>query len=142
MSSKDVVHRAHPSTIARTRALRHGLPDAIAALPVDAGWLALRTERFAAASGIEVRLVLRPATYERLTGQRPSPGAAGHACLYGQDGTRFTVPVVYLNPGLLADRGDAEQVLAHEFMHVRWPSYGHKREGFERAQQLLDALAN
>lgn len=140
MNSKDTVHRAHPSTVSRTRALRHSLPTEIASLPVDAGWLALRTEKFEAASGIGVRLVLSLAAYHRLTGRRPSPDAAGHACLFAPDGSRFPLPVVFLNPGLLRDRGDAEQVLAHEFMHARWPSYGHKREGFERAQQLLDAL--
>lgn len=137
----NTIHRAHATTIARTQALRHHLPAETAARPVDAGWISLRTARFEAASGVSVRLVLRAATYRSLTGQLPSPRAAGQACLYALDGTRMNPAVVFLDLSLLHDRGQADRVLAHEFMHVCWPSYGHKAAAFERAQQLLDALA-
>jgi RNA polymerase sigma-70 factor (ECF subfamily) len=66
-----------------------------------------------------VRLVLRPEKYLALTGRRPSPGAAGLACLYGPDGVRYALPVLYLNPRLLGDRGEAEDV-AQEVMLRAW----------------------
>lgn len=132
--------RAHAVTIERTQALRHNLSAEIAAMPVDVDWLRWRAGLFATAAEVPVRLVLTPLAYRALTGLTPTPGAAGHACLYAH-GVKLARPVVYLAPSRLADRGAAEQVLAHEFMHVKCPSYGHKRAGFQVAQRLLDAVA-
>lgn len=135
------VRRAHALTIERTEALRHTLPAGIAALPADEEWLRWRATLFAKAAGTRVRLALTPLTYRALTGLSPAPGAAGHACLYAH-GDRLARPVVYLNPARLADRGAAERVLAHEFMHVKCPSDGHKQSGFDVAQRLLDTVAD
>ena len=134
------VRRAHAVTIERTEALRHALPADIAKLALDETWLRWRAALFAKAAGVRVRLALTPLAYRALTGLSPAPGAAGHACLYAR-GARLRRPVVYLDPGRLADRGAAEQVLAHEFMHVKCPSYGHKQAGFDVAQRLLDTVA-
>lgn len=132
--------RGHALTVERTEALLHGLPTEIAALPADVDWLRWRAELFAKATGTRVRLVVTPVAYRALTGLAPAPGAVGHACLYAH-GVRLVRPVVYLAPARLADRGAAEQVLAHEFMHVKWPSYGHKLAAFAAAQHLLDVVA-
>jgi hypothetical protein len=134
------VRRAHALTIERTEALRHALPAGIAELPADEEWLRWRAALFAKAADTRVRLTLTPLAYRALTGLAPAPGAAGHACIYAH-GDRLARPVVYLDPARLADRGAAERVLAHEFMHVKCPSYGHKRAGFDLAQRLLDAVA-
>lgn len=133
------VRRAHAVTIERTEALRHPLPAGIAALAADEAWLRWRAALFAKAAGVRVRLALTPLAYRALTGMTPAPGAAGHACHYAH-GAKLERPVVYLDPARLADRGAAERVLAHEFMHVKCPSYGHKRAGFDVAQRLLDTV--
>lgn len=38
--------------------------------------------------------------------------------------------LIYLNLEHLAHRREADRVLAHEFMHLRWPSFGHKQIAF------------
>ena len=134
------VRRAHAVTIERTEALHHALPAGIAALAADEAWLRWRAALFADAAGVRVRLALTALAYRALTGLTPAPGAAGEACHYAH-GAKLERPVVYLNPARLADRGAAERVLAHEFMHVKCPSYGHKRAGFDVAQRLLDTVA-
>jgi hypothetical protein len=132
--------RGHPVTTARTSALVHHLPAAVAAGRVDAGWLALRARRFAAASGRPAVVCCDSAAFTAATGVQVDDGTVGMAYL-GQPGNRLPVAMIYLNLGRLPDRGTAERVLAHEWMHVCRPALGHKAAAFQLAQQLLDAVA-
>lgn len=131
--------RGSPVTVARTRALVHHLSAGTAAVPVELGWLRARVRRFACVAGRPVRLVVAADVYEQLTGLAVHPLAAGHVCLH-RDGAALPRPVLFLNPLLLRDRGEAERVIAHEFMHVCRPSLGHKRQAFAFAQRLLDQV--
>lgn len=131
--------RGSPVTVARTRALVHQLSAATAAAPADLPWLCARVRLFGQVVGRPVRLVVTGAAYEALTGTAVHPMAAGHVCLR-VDGTVLEHPVLYLNPGLIRDRGEADRVIAHEFMHVGRPSLGHKVQAFAFAQRLLDQV--
>lgn len=125
----------------RHQRLRHHLDPHDSAQPTDLWWLITRAHRYAAAAGITIDVVLDAQTYQRRTGLSVGTWWAG-AAYTGPPGARLAVPLLYLNPRLLLTRGDAETVIAHEVMHARWPSYGHRRIAFERAQQLLDAVAS
>jgi len=41
---------------------------------------------------------------------------------------RLSMPLMVVNLAQVPTRGSADKVLAHETMHLRVPSYGHKRE--------------
>lgn len=123
----------------RTQQLRHHLDDLTAATPCDQWWLLTRTHEYAAAAGIAVDVVLDALSYRRRTGLDVGQWWAG-AAYTGMPGARIAKPLVYLNPGLIPTRGDAELVIAHEIMHCRWPSYGHRAIAFSRAQALLDQV--
>lgn len=123
----------------RTQQLRHHLDPGIAALPADPWWLVTRTHQFAAAAGITVDVVLDALTYRRRTGLEVGRWWAG-AAYTGKPGARIATPLIYLNPRLCPTRGQAELVIGHEIMHARWPSYGHSKVAFDRAQHLLDTV--
>ena len=129
----------HSTTIERTRALCSPLPADEASLPVDPTWLSARALDFARVAGMRFLLVLDAGRYGRLTGQQLSTADVGRAYL-GPANARLAVPLLYLQPAALASRGDADQVLAHEVTHLKWPSYGHKVLAFERAQWLLNQI--
>ena len=131
--------RGSPITVARTRALVHHLSAATAAAPADLPWLRARVRLFAQVADRPVRLVVIAAAYQALTAAALHPLAAGHVCLR-LGGTVLDRPVLYLNPDLIGNRGEAEQVIAHEFMHVGRPSLGHKTQAFAYAQRLLDQV--
>jgi hypothetical protein len=124
----------------RHRQLQHHLNPATAALPADLWWLITRTHQYAAAAGIGVDVVLDAASYHRRTGLTVGPWWAG-AAYTGEPGNRPAKPLIYLNPRLIPTRGDGELVIAHEVMHGRWPSYGHRAVAFDRAQRLIDLAA-
>jgi hypothetical protein len=134
-----VRRRGSPVTVARTRALVHHLSAATAATPADLPWLCARVRLFGQVVGRSVRLVVTAGAYEALSGTAVHPMAAGHVCLR-VGGAVLERPVLYLNPGLIRDRGEAEQVIAHEFMHVGRPSLGHKAQAFAFAQRVLDQV--
>ena len=140
MTTSATARRGHPLTTARTDALVHHLPAAVAAGPVDAGWLALRARRFAAASGRPATVCCDAAKFLEATGIDVDESTVGMAYL-GEPGNRRPVALVYLNLSRLPDRGSAERVLAHEFMHLCRPGLGHKEGAFAFAQRLLDAVA-
>lgn len=123
----------------RHRQLHHQLHDAVAALPADPWWLITRTHQYAAAAGISVEVVLDDASYRRRTGLDVGAWWVG-AAYTGTPGDRSAKPLIYLNPRLIPTRGDGELIIAHEIMHGRWPSYGHRAVAFDRAQRLLDRV--
>ncbi len=123
----------------RHQQLRHRLNAHQAVRYADAAWLIARTHAYAAVAGVRVEVVLNAAVYAQRTGLAVSDWWAGDT-FTGPAGARRRIPIVYLNPALLPTRGDAETVIAHEIMHARWPSYGHRPVAFTRAQQLLDAF--
>ncbi|GJF30278.1 hypothetical protein KNE206_29780 [Kitasatospora sp. NE20-6] len=128
--------RGSAITIARTRALRSPLPACEADLPADVPWLRARAPHFARAAGLRFLLILDAAKYTRLTGQQIGVEVVGRA-YRGPESARLAVPLLYLQQAALATRTEADQVLAHEVTHLKWPSYGHKVKAFDRAQWLL-----
>ena len=132
-------HRGHPLTIARTEALVSPLASAEAVQVPTAAWLRDRARLFSAAAEVKFHLITSAALYTRMTGEQLNDGDIGRAHL-GPAEARLPVPLVYLNVGALETRRAADQALAHETMHVGWPSYGHKAIAFERAQQVLDTV--
>ncbi|MFE4516708.1 hypothetical protein ACFRMQ_21230 [Kitasatospora sp. NPDC056783] len=132
-------HRGHPLTIARTEALVSPLaaPDA-EQLPTTT-WLRDRARLFSAAAKVKFHLITSAALYTRMTGEQLSSGDVGRA-YSGPASARLPVPLVYLNLEVLGTRRAVDKALAHEVMHVGWPSYGHKAIAFERAQQVLNAV--
>ncbi|MFC5645368.1 hypothetical protein [Kitasatospora cinereorecta] len=131
--------RGSAITIARTRALRSPLLAHEADLPADAPWLRGRAQQFTRAAGLRFLLVLDAAQYSRLTGQQIGVEVVGRA-YRGPENARMAVPLLYLQQAALATRTEADQVLAHEVTHLKWPSYGHKIKAFDRAQWLLDQV--
>ncbi len=131
--------RGSALTIARTQALRSPLPEYEGGLPADELWLRARAAQFARAAGLRFLLVLDAARYMRLTGQQIGAEVVGRA-YRGPEGARLAVPLLYLQQASLATRAEADQVLAHEATHLKWPSYGHKVAAFDRAQWLLDQV--
>ena len=125
---------------ARTQQLRHHLDPVTASTPCDQWWLLTRAHEYAAAAGIAIDVVLDAWSYRRRTGLDVGRWWAG-AAYTGMPGERVTTPLVYLNPRLIPTRGEGELVIAHEIMHCRWPSYGHRAIAFTRAQGLLDRVA-
>lgn len=125
---------------ARHRQLRHHLDHAAAAALTDAWWLITRVHEYATAAGITVDVVLDAVSYRRRTGLDVGVWWAG-AAYTGPPAARRAKPLIYLNPQLVPTRGEAELVIAHEVMHARWPSYGHRPAAFARAQYLLDTVA-
>jgi len=123
----------------RHRQLHHHLADDQARMVTDAGWLISRAHRYAAAAEVLIEVVLDPAQFARRTGLSVPDTWAGVAYT-GPAHQRLRAALVYLNQALMPTRGDAERVIAHEIMHVRWPSYGHREVAFTRAQQLLDTV--
>ncbi|MGW4894589.1 hypothetical protein ACWEQL_20285 [Kitasatospora sp. NPDC004240] len=132
-------HRGHPVTVARHEALRSPLPDQEQLLPVDGEWLHARAVLFREAAERPFELTLDVAEYSRRT------GLAFHAhyvaqVYRGDDGCRLATPLMILNLALVPTRRAADKALAHEAMHLRVPSYGHKREAFACAQAILDRV--
>lgn len=129
------------SDITRTRheALVSPLDPHEAVLPADSGWVRARADRLRHVTGGAFHLVLDAQEYVALTGETPGPYTAGQAFL-GPHDQRLAEPIVYLNLRLVADRAAADRVLAHEFAHTVWPSYGHKAVFFDRVQQVLSLL--
>ncbi|MEU1812986.1 hypothetical protein [Micromonospora aurantiaca (nom. illeg.)] len=121
----------------RHRRLRHRLPTGTANLPADPQWLLDRVLTYAEAAKVPVTVILDAQAYTARTGVPVTPLTAGD-CYTGPPGDRAAVRVIYLSPVLLPTRGVAECVIAHEIMHARWPSYGHRPIAFQRAQELLD----
>jgi hypothetical protein len=58
----------------------------------------------------------------------------------GEYGRRLDIPLMAVNLTHVATKEAADRVFAHEVMHLRWPSYGHKQVAFDRAQNVLDTV--
>lgn len=134
-SSRTVM--AEPTlTQRRHAALRSPLPDDLQrAVPTEA-WLRRRCVQLLAAADVAAELVFDADEYEARTGRPADPWRAGEVFR----GRGMDVPLLYIRLALLPDNAEADRVITHEVMHLRWPSYGHKQAAFERAQQLLDAV--
>jgi len=126
-------------TQARHNALRPALPAATAARPVTRQWLLARIQQYLELANVDAHPILDAEEYEQRTGRPPDPGRAGEI-FRGPPADPVRPPLLYLNPTLLPTCAEADRLIAHEVMHLRWPSYGHKREAFARAQQLLDTV--
>lgn len=118
--------------------LRHHLPSRIAHRVVDEHWLRARFSRYCAAAGITADLYVTRNGYHRATGQRPRPANIGMAFRPAGEGQQC----IFIDLEQLRTRGQAELELAHEIMHLRWWSYGHRAIAFTRAQQLIDTVAH
>ncbi|MCX5216209.1 hypothetical protein OG689_44545 [Kitasatospora sp. NBC_00240] len=133
------VHRGDPRTVARHEALRSPLPAEELLEPVTTKWLRNRAGLFMRAASRPFALTFDLARYSEAS------GLAFHehyvAQVYrGDAGNRLDVPLMAVNLALVPTREAADKVLAHESMHLRWPSYGHKRQAFAGAQNLLDKV--
>jgi len=128
------------SAIARRRhaRLRAGLPAEQAMGPVTPAWLQHRVAYYLELADIDAELILDATDYVRRTGRPHDPRRAGEVYRWPDRADR---PLLFLDPYHLPSREEATRVIAHEVMHLRWPSYGHKQIAFHRAQQLLDAAA-
>nr|BEK71297.1 hypothetical protein KPHV_85240 [Kitasatospora purpeofusca] len=134
-------HRGHPLTTARTEALVSPLAAGEAVQAPTASWLRDRARLFSTAASVRFHLITQAGLYTRMTGEQLSTGDIGRA-YFGPDGARLPVPLVYLNLPALGTRRAADQALAHEVMHIGWPSYGHKAIAFDRAQHVLDTVGS
>ncbi|NUU20931.1 MAG: hypothetical protein HOV68_05355 [Streptomycetaceae bacterium] len=135
------VHRGSPVTTARHEALRSPLPAEQLALPAPTTWLRERAGQFAAVAERPFHLLFDLAEYTRRTGL---PFAAHYvAQVYrGEPDARLGVPLMVINLAHVPTREAADRVFAHELMHLRVPSYGHKKQAFAWAQRALDQLAS
>ncbi|OIV36993.1 hypothetical protein BIV57_13475 [Mangrovactinospora gilvigrisea] len=132
--------RGHPLTTARTRALRSPLSPSQARLPLGFPWLRQRVAHFVDVAERDCELMVDLQAYAAATGITFADNCAAQV-YWGPVEQRRPVPLLAVNLALVPTCGEADQVLAHEFMHLRWPSYGHKAVAFQRAQGLLDRLA-
>jgi hypothetical protein len=132
-------HRGHPVTVARHEALRSPLPAEQLLLPVDTTWLHSRAELFRQAAQRPFTLTVDVAEYSKVTGLPFHPHYVAQV-YRGEAGHRLPVPLMVVNLDQVPTREAADKVLAHETMHLRVPSYGHKREAFACAQAILDLV--
>jgi lysine/ornithine N-monooxygenase len=133
------IHRGHPLTVARHEALRSPLPPAELGLPVTTQWLRARAELFARVAERHFRLTFDPAQYSKATGLLFAPHYVAQV-YRGEPDQRWEVPLMVVNLARVLTREAADRVFAHETMHLRVPSYGHKRQAFAWAQQALDRV--
>lgn len=144
------IRRAVPALPARRRrrptvtqrrhaALTSRLRPAQATRPVTPRWLKHRFGQFVELAGVPADLTVDAEEYQARTGRPPDPDRAGEV-FTGPASARWDRALVYLNPAHLPNREEADRVFAHEIMHLRWPSYGHKSVAFQRAQHLLDTV--
>ncbi|MBV9025223.1 MAG: hypothetical protein JO362_15850 [Streptomycetaceae bacterium] len=131
-----VLVRVHDDTVALPvyPAVATGLP----ATEQRGSWYALRVDR-----GLDALNHARA-----LTGAAAGHASAGECrkCPFSElSEERWASPALLTLPHYLAQvptRGSADKVLAHETMHLRVPSYGHKREAFACAQVILDLVGS
>ncbi|MCG7524017.1 hypothetical protein MHW47_06115 [Streptomyces sp. OfavH-34-F] len=81
------------------------------------------------------------ARYAEATGLRFHPHYVAQV-YRGEEGARLDTPLMVVNLAQVSTRADADRVLAHECMHLRVPSYGHKKSAFACAQEILDQVAS
>ncbi|MER5356306.1 hypothetical protein ABT093_39060 [Kitasatospora sp. NPDC002551] len=134
-------HRGHPLTVARHEALVSRLPPREAQLPVDTRWLRGRAELFRQAAERPFALTFDTAWYAEATGLVFHPHYVAQV-YRGEPGARLETPLMVMNLNMVSTREDADRALAHECMHLRVPSYGHKREAFACAQEILDRVGS
>ncbi|WP_432140039.1 hypothetical protein [Streptomyces sp. bgisy154] len=134
-------HRGHPLTVARHEALVSRLPPGEAQLPVDTRWLRERAELFRQAAERPFALTFDTVWYAEATGLAFHPHYVAQV-YRGEPGARLETPLMVMNLNMVPTREDADRALAHECMHLRVPSYGHKREAFACAQAILDRVGS
>lgn len=134
-------HRGHPLTVARHEALLSPLPAPESLLPVDTRWLRARADLFKEAAERPFTLTFDTAGYSEATGLPFHPHFVAQV-FRGEPESRLDVPLMALNLARVTTRADADRALAHECMHLRVPSYGHKREAFACAQNILDRVGS
>ncbi|MEU6405410.1 hypothetical protein [Streptomyces sp. NPDC046985] len=134
-------HRGHPLTVARHEALLSPLPPGQAQLPVDTRWLRARAELFREAAERPFALTFDSTRYTETTGLHFHPHYVAQV-YRGEEDARLETPLMVVNLARVPTRADADRVLAHECMHLRVPSYGHKKIAFAYAQEILDQVAS
>ncbi|MCM2430905.1 hypothetical protein [Streptomyces sp. RKAG337] len=134
-------HRGHPLTIARHEALSSPLPAEERDSPVDTRWLRSRGGLFAQAAQRPFELTFDLVWYAKRTGLPFHPHYVAQV-YRGEPEQRLEVPLMVVNLARVRTREAADKVLAHESMHLRVPSYGHKREAFACAQEILNAVGS
>lgn len=134
-------HRGHPLTVARHEALVSRLSPGEAQLPVDTRWLRGRAELFRQAAERPFALTFDTVWYAEATGLAFHPHYVAQV-YRGEPGARLETPLMVMNLNMVPTREDADRALAHECMHLRVPSYGHKREAFACAQEILDRVGS
>jgi len=137
--SSAAVGRADPRTEARHAALRSPLPAQEAQLAVDTQWLRRRAQLFATAAERPFTLMFDLAKYSQITGIQFHDHYVAQV-YRGEYGARLAVPLMAVNLRRVRTREDADRVLAHETMHLKVPSAGHKVAAFAAAQRLLDLV--
>lgn len=133
------LHKGHPLTMARHEALVSPLAEAECGQAVDPRWLRERAELFMEASQLPFTLTFDLARYSHVTGLKFHAHYAAQVFL-GEYGRRLDIPLMAVNLAHVATKEAADRVFAHEVMHLRWPSYGHKQVAFDRAQNVLDTV--
>ncbi|MFF7647864.1 hypothetical protein [Streptomyces canus] len=133
------LHKGHPLTMARHEALVSPLPVVECVQAVDPRWLRTRAELFMEASQLPFALTFDLARYSQVTGLTFHAHYAAQVFL-GEHDSRLDIPLMAVNLTHVPTREAADRVFAHEVMHLRWPSYGHKRVAFDRAQNVLDMV--
>ncbi|MGA5442505.1 hypothetical protein ACPCKW_23715 [Streptomyces griseoincarnatus] len=133
------LHKGHPLTRARHEALVSPLHDVERVQAVDPRWLRDRAQVFMEAARLSFALTFDLARYSEVTGLDFHPHYAAQVFL-GEHGSRLEIPLMAVNLTHVPTREHADRVLAHEVMHLRWPSYGHKQLAFARAQTVLDRV--
>ena len=132
-------HRGHPLTVARHEALRSPLPKAELTMPVTTQWLRARAGMFAQVAQRPFDLTFDLARYSKVTGVSFRDHYVAQV-FRGAAEQRWDMPLMAMNLARVPTREAADRALAHETMHLRVPSYGHKREAFAWAQQALDRV--
>ncbi|MEU9255755.1 hypothetical protein AB0D66_28390 [Streptomyces sp. NPDC048270] len=108
---------------------------------MDTRWLRARAELFKEAAERPFALTFDTARYAEATGL-PFHSHYVAQVFRGEPGSRLKVPLMALNLARVGTRADADRALAHECMHLRVPSYGHKLEAFACAQDILDRVGS
>lgn len=108
----------------------------MAASPTSRDWVATRLAEYCHFVSVAADFTADPALYCALTGRAKDLYRAGEVFRFSPPQR----PLVHVNLRLAPTLGQAELVIAHEVMHLRWPSYGHKQIAFQRAQELLDSI--
>jgi hypothetical protein len=134
-------HRGHPLTVARHEALRSPLPQDELGTAVDPQWLRSRADLFMEAAERSFVLTLDLDHYASRTGLQFHTHYAAQV-FRGKHTQRLEVPLMAVNLVHVRTREAADKVLAHECMHLRVPSYGHKTAAFACAQRLLDGVGS